>query len=136
MKSQSGVTLTSLIIYMIAMVVVIGTTATLTNYFYGNIDKISEKNQASKEYTLFNSYFTSEINKKGNSVLEDESDESIIIFSSGNQYAYLGDKIYYNKVAICKNVSSCKFTYNSSSKEITVVITISGKTFANSFKLV
>ncbi|MBR3249302.1 MAG: hypothetical protein IKF83_01220 [Clostridia bacterium] len=136
MKSQKGVTLTSLIIYIIAMVIVVGTTATLTNYFYGNIDKLSERTQASKEYTSFNSYFTGEINKKGNQVLKDESNESKIIFTSGNQYTYLEGKIYFNKILICRDVSSCRFIYNESTNEVTASITISGKNYTNTYKLV
>ena len=109
MKSQKGVTLTSLIIYIIAMVIVVGTTATLTNYFYGNIDKLSERTQASKEYTSFNSYFTGEINKKGNQVLKDESNESKIIFTSGNQYTYYTIKFCGMQDILCE--FSCIFVH-------------------------
>lgn len=136
MKSQNGVTLTSLIIYIIAMVIVVGTTATVTMYFYGNIDKLSERTQGSKEYTLFNSYFTSEVNQKGNQVLKDESNEGKIIFSNGNQYTYLAGKIYYNKILICRDVSSCRFIYDENAKQLTTSMTISGKNYTNTYKLV
>jgi len=136
MKGNSGVTLTSLIIYIIAMVVVVAITATLTNYFYGNMDKLSERTNGAKEYTLFNSYFTGEINKKENSVLKDETTESKIVFSSGNQYTFLSGKIYCNRFVIAKEVSNCKFIYNEATNEVTVSMTITGKNYTNTYKLV
>ena len=135
MKSENGVTLTSLIIYIIAMVIVVGITATLTNYFYGNIDKLTTRTQGSKEYTAFNSYFTEEINKKNNKVLADESTNNKIVFSNGNQYTYLSGKIYYNRILICRDVSSCNFMYDDSAKNITVSMTISGKNYTNTYKI-
>ena len=37
MKSQNGVTLVQLTIYLIAMLVVIGMMTTLSNFFYGSV---------------------------------------------------------------------------------------------------
>ena len=135
MKSENGVTLTSLIIYVIAMVIVVGITATLTNYFYGNIEMLTNRTQSSKEYTAFNSYFTDDINKKDNKILADESTNNKIVFSNGNQYTYLSGKIYYNKILICRDVSSCNFIYNDSTKDVTVNMTISGKSYTNTYKI-
>ena len=44
MKNQKGITLTSLVIYIIGMVVVIGIVANLTTFFYKNINKIDDSN--------------------------------------------------------------------------------------------
>ena len=41
MKSEKGVTLSSLIIYVIAMVIVVSIIAVMTKYFYGNVNKLS-----------------------------------------------------------------------------------------------
>lgn len=51
MKSQKGVTLTSLIIYVIAMSIVVGTVAAITNFYYGNINGLSNRTSSSKQYT-------------------------------------------------------------------------------------
>ena len=65
-----------------------------------------------------------------------EPPESKIIFTSGNQYTYLEGKIYFNKILICRDVSSCRFIYNESTNEVTASITISGKNYTNTYKLV
>ena len=38
MKKENGVTLTSIIIYILALLIVIGVISALTSYFYRNID--------------------------------------------------------------------------------------------------
>ena len=42
MKSEKGVTLTSLIVYVIGMVMVISIVSVLTTYFYKNINLIND----------------------------------------------------------------------------------------------
>lgn len=134
MKSEKGITLTSLIIYIIAMLVVVSTIAVMTKYFYGNLNYLTNKNQASKEYTSFNSYFTDEINAQENSVIYCE--ESIIIFNSGNQYTFKDNSIYMNKINICNNVESCQFIYDDADKtKVTVKINIAGKNYNNVYTL-
>ena len=138
MKSEKGVTLSSLIIYVIAMSIVIATIATLTNYFYGNINGLNIRTNASKEYTTFNSYFVNEINTKDNYVLTnllDTTNNDIIVFSSGNQFKITNNAIYFNKIKICKDVTSGTFVYDESSNKITVTMQISGKTFKNEYSL-
>ena len=63
MKSEKGVTLTSLIVYVIGMVMVISIVSVLTTYFYKNIKNVGADIDPIAEYTKFNSYFTNEINK-------------------------------------------------------------------------
>lgn len=134
MKTENGVTLTSLTIYVIAMVVVVATVAVMTRYFYGNLDYLTNRNQASKEYMAFNSYFTADINTEGIKVLHCSS--NVIIFSNGNQYTFEGSIIYMNKIAICNDVNSCNFIYDSNDEsKVTVELNISGKDYNNDYTL-
>ena len=125
MKSTKGITLTSLIIYVIGMLVIVAVISTLTAYFSKNID-IKNMNSTTIQYTKFSSVFSDEINIKGNTVVECKTTGenlnkvSYIVFSSGNQYTYMGESnsIYKNKVKICEDIIDCDFTYNSLTKEI------------------
>jgi hypothetical protein len=135
MKSEKGITLTSLIVYVIAMTVVIGAVATMSKYFYSNIDYVTSRTEASGEYTAFNAYFTNETNKKGNSVLYCASDGSYIIFSSEHQYTFDSNSnaIYMDKSQICKNVNSCTFSYADG--KVTVNVVIGTKAYTNVYKI-
>ena len=118
MKNNKGITLTSLIIYIIGMIIVIGTISTLTSFFYKNINIDDISDDSTTQYTKFSSIFSDEINKQNNAVIEcktiteDENKISYIIFSSGNQYTFneKNKSIYKNKIKICQNVSDCEFS--------------------------
>ena len=115
MKNNKGITLTSLIIYVIGMTIAVATIATLTSFFYKNID-IGDINSDTTQYTKFSSIFSEEINREHNSVIDCKSlkdGESYIIFSSGNQYTFNENSksIYKNNVKICDNIEKCDFSY-------------------------
>lgn len=120
MKSNKGITLTSLIVYVIGMTIMVATIATLTSFFYKNID-VEDLNSDTNQYTKFTSVLSKEINRKDNSIidckqLKDDDGNiivSYIIFSSGNQFTFNKDSksIYKNNVKICDNVESCDFSY-------------------------
>ena len=122
MRSEKGVTLTSLIIYVIAMLIAITIISIMTGYFYKNIDVSTEKYSYLGEYTRFNSYFSEEVNKEGNKILEvvsfttaneqDKNKQRYVAFSSKNQYTYIPENkaIYQNNVKIASGVDNCEFT--------------------------
>ena len=115
MKNNKGITLTSLIIYVIGMTIMVGTIATLTSFFYKNIN-IGSINNDTTQYTKFSSIFSEEINRKDNSVVQCKklSDgTSYIIFSSGNQYTFNENSksIYKNNIKICEDIEECGFSY-------------------------
>lgn len=61
MKSQKGITLISLTIYVIVMALVIGVIAILSTFFYSNMKDINQTVDPITEYTKFNSFFSDEV---------------------------------------------------------------------------
>lgn len=118
--NNKGVTVTSLIIYVIGMVVLIGVISTLTTFFYKNIDMANINNDNS-QYTKFSSVFLEEINKENNEIIdcktsiEDGMMISYVVFISGNQYTFMEENgaIYKNKIKLCNGIEKCEFSLNS-----------------------
>ena len=139
MRSEKGVTLISVIIYVIAMLVMISIITVFTSYFYKNIDINSVREDLNQQYTKFNSYFIEEVNRKGNKVLEIGETENnsgngkqkYIIFSSGNQYTYIPENkgIYINTVKIAENITDCTFEKKEENGKTTISVTIKGDNF-------
>lgn len=50
MKSEKGVSLVSLIIYLIAMTIAVGIVARISNYFYRNINILDTSLTSSEEF--------------------------------------------------------------------------------------
>ena len=123
LKNERGVTITSVLIYIIALTAVVIIIGRISTYFYRNMDQVTTNTAAAAEYTKFNSYFTDEINIEGNEV--EFWEPNLIIFSkSENQYTFQGNGIYRNKVKICKDVEACTFSYNEDTKKIDVYLKI------------
>lgn len=149
MQTERGVTLISATIYIIVMLIIVTIITVLTSYFYKNVDIHSATQNLNQQYTKFNSYFTEEVNKKGNKILDiqspiklgdKESDDAqnntntqnYIIFSSGNQYTYIPENkgIYMNQVKIAENITGCDFTSNKEENgKTTITVTIQGDNF-------
>ena len=140
MKSKRGVTITSLVVYIIAMTLVVGVVSYITRYFYKNVSENAANGTNLSEYIKFNSYFTEEINTVKNGVDVNETREqlsqieSYIVFSkTKNQYTFKNGKIYLNQIEICKNVESCIFTYNANDESINVTMIIDGQNFNTTY---
>ena len=134
MKTNKGITLTSLVIYVIAMVIVVTTISTISSYFYNNIDDVNSETDSSMAYTEFNMYFTQEINTKENyPVLVSDGAEYIVFSKTGNQYTFKNNAIYKNQIKICDDISSCTFEESKTdeSSEITDLVKVYIKTTGN-----
>lgn len=138
MKSENGVTITSIMIYVIVLTIVVVTVGRITTYFYKNVNTVTSSTDASSAYLSFNTYFTNEINTEKNQVKEcvtnDDTGVSYITFEgTQNKYIFKGKNIYKDKVKIAKNIDSCKFSYEETTGIITVDMTIDGKQYSNSY---
>ena len=148
MRTEKGVTLITVTIYIIVMLIMISIITVLTSYFYKNVDIQSISQNFNQQYTKFNSYFVKEVNKRGNKVVDIQSvsipkdeeenaetnttQQNYIVFSSGNQYTYIpkNQGIYMNKVKIAQNITGCTFaTHKEENGKTTVTVTILGDNF-------
>lgn len=126
MKSQKGITLVSLIVYIIAMLIVVAIISVVTSYFYKNINISNESINNMTQFTRFNNYFSEDINKASNKVLEYKTadDISYIALTNGNQYTYLKENksIYQNNVKICSNIEKCNFGMQIKNGKTVIVV--------------
>lgn len=109
MKNNKGITLTSLIIYVLVLLIVVTIVANITSFFYSNIINAKENSQNIATITKFNMYFTKDVKKMGNRVVTTGDDGSYIKFTSGNTYTFQNNAIYFNNIKICDNVTNAQF---------------------------
>lgn len=137
MKSQKGITLISLTIYIIAMVIVIAVIAIISTFFYSNLSSATEQVNPSIEYTKFSSFFTDEVNHSNIKILECKN--NYIAFDNGVQYTFVPENkgIYRNKVKIAREITMCKFStmIENGKNMVKVSIDIEGKTRDSTFVL-
>lgn len=108
------------------MIIVIAVITSLTGYFYSEVNIDTEVQDANKQYTKFNSFFSEQVNKPGNIIIEanTESENPYIIFADKNQYTFIKENksIYFNNIKIATNIEKCVF--NNSIKNGKNVITV------------
>ena len=68
MKSQNGVTMFSLIIYVTSFLVITTLVAGITTFFYNNVETLDTSIGSNSQYTKFNLYMLNECKKKGNTL--------------------------------------------------------------------
>lgn len=111
MKNNKGVTLTSLIIYIVLITVVMAIVMRITTHFSNNMEDVADV-AFETEFNKINLYLLDETKKTGNVITEITQDGMAISFSKGNIYVYNhDDKIIYlnDGIKICENIEACLF---------------------------
>ena len=105
MKSNKGITLMSLVIYVTAITVVLSIIATITIYFNKNTRNIEQTIEKANTLTRINEYMSNDINKSISSVVNTEGTELILTQNTNDtiKYTIAGDGIYREKVKLCSN---------------------------------
>ena len=111
MKSQKGITLNSLVIYVIAMIMVIGIMSSVSTMFYTNVKDLDARSIEISKFNDFNNYFIKEIKLPNNSIDTIGNNEDYILFKSGNSFSYKNNNIYYNDLKIVSDVRNMSFAY-------------------------
>lgn len=135
MRQNKGITLISLIIYIIVFTSVIGTVAMITNYFTKNSEQTIISSKAPEQYAELTSYLVKDMesDKIKNIKIKDENildisftDElrHIYVYDNNELYYVLinKDNVVEKKIRICKNVSACSFSKSDSNLNISVKI--------------
>ena len=125
MKSEKGITLNSLILYVIILTLVLGLLISISKYFYENINYVDETGKTMYQFNKFNMYFIEDV--KNNSEIYSIEDEKIV-FEDGTVYTFGNGNIYRNKSKICDDIEILKFSSleNNNKKMIRVDMAIKG----------
>lgn len=111
MKKEEGVTLNSLVIYIIVMFLTIGLMTSVSSMFYGNIKELDGNGMEILKTNNFNVYFLKEIKKANNGVDKIDTNGKYILFKSGNSFSFVNNDIYYNNLKIISGVSDISFAF-------------------------
>lgn len=106
LKGEKGITLTSLVIYIIVFVIIIAIMANISNYFYSNIGGIKDSPKYVAEFNKFSMFFIADV--KRNTEIVTISEDSLQL-ADGTKYEYRDNSIYRNNEEISKYVKSFSF---------------------------
>ena len=88
MRNQKGITLTSLIIYIVLIFVIIDILARVSVYFTSNMSEISKESASISEIDKFNMYFLKDTKKTGNKIKSVSEDGTTIYLQMEQHIAF------------------------------------------------
>lgn len=149
MKSNKGVAMTSLIIYILGLIIVAGIIGSFSTYFYNRANLMIEKNTSEEQYSKVLSYLTKDINSNNItsvSTAENEEEDFLIIeFADGTEHQYINKNgcIYYikvgnsdnKKIALCKDVKNEEKVFEYTDETIKINLLLNDRSFSNTFKV-
>lgn len=136
LKSEKGVTLIELSVYILVILAVVGIMSSISTFFYGNINIIRDTAKYAAEFDKFNAFILADVNNN-NRVSVDLASKTIV-FEDGTTYKYnQNDKsLYRGNVKISTNVKAFEIskktiTVNSVDKDILTIKIIIGNSTKN-----
>lgn len=110
MKTEKGITLTSVVVYVLIATALISSTALLSSFFFSNMSLIKEQNQYAPEFNKFSMFFIEDV--KNNKSAEVTTTK--VTFADGTVYEYKSNEkaVYRNDTKITEKLDS--FTFSSS----------------------
>lgn len=137
MKNEKGITLATLIIYVILMTFIVSAIASITSSFYSNMNEFDKNSESAVDFSKFNMYFIRDIKRENVSIAK--VGEDYIILSYGEdingteseiektmnvEYSVQNNTLYRNKVKICDDVNNINIVTNENNNTIKVNLTI------------
>lgn len=141
MKNQKGITVTSLAIYIIAFVIIIGIVSSITVFFNGNAKDINKDSGTAAEYNKFNLYML-EYTKNGYRIYEispENNEEQYITFEKNGKndtFCKQGNILYFNEIKLCENVDEFKIekgTAENGKEILKTYIQINGTVYTTNY---
>ena len=136
LKSEKGITLIELIVYVLVMTIVVGIMAGVSNFFYDNLWVVKDGAKYAGEFDKLNSNLIVDV-KANKHVVANYIDKTII-FEDGTTYKYneQDEGIYRGKNKIAANVkafsvSNKTIIINNVEKDILTIKVIIGNSSKN-----
>ncbi len=143
MKTQKGITMVSLVIYVASFFVVAGIIGAITTYFYQNMKIMDTSVGSAAEYNKLNVYFLKQTKEAGVTIQKyDGSEEKgyitfLLPDGKKNTFVKLGNCLYFNQIKLCDNINKFKVTVNDGTekKSIRVYVEISNRAYQTDYVL-
>ena len=107
MKKESGITLVTLIVYLMIVSAILAALTNLSSHVYKNIGKLGSENLSAEEFNKFNVNFIKSVKSNKKATVTNNNQNVTIVFDDGTTYNYINgeNSIYKNKIKIAKNTN-------------------------------
>lgn len=124
-RNTKGITLVSLVIYVVIMLMLIAIIAVFKNNIDKNIDSMGEYTSLIPQINKVHMHMLGEVNIKDNKVLKRNSSGSYIEFSSGNSYMFSDGSLYKNSVKVLSDIIGGSFQVETENNNEVLYVNLS-----------
>ena len=119
MKKERGITLVSLVMYVVVLTVVIELVMLFNGDFYPKIASLNEENILAENFNKFNLSFLKDVKESATASIVQKNSDIVIALSNGAHYYYVEQDgaIYREKIKIVDNINSFSVNYYSLSNK-------------------
>ena len=107
MKDEKGITLLSLVIYILLSTIIIAVIALMSSNFFSNVDVIVNQDKYAVEFNKFNMFFINDVKSNTEATVEPTK---ITFKDNGAVYELKGTDMYRNDTIIANQIQSVKFS--------------------------
>ena len=130
MKDQKGITLISLIVYILLMTLIIALLSNITVSFYTSINNFDRESESAVAFSKFNMYFLNDIRRENSKLSETTSNTIVIVYGGEGsekvsiKYSIQDKALYRNKVKICDGINDYKIVSDKQENTVTITLTM------------
>jgi len=149
MRSNKGITMMSLIIYITSFLLVTGIVAGVTAFFYGNSSLMTAELYSAADYNKLNLYLVKESEQENNRVKDiarveaagaSDSNAYYLEFTNGDRFTYDEDNklLYFNYICLCEDVQNFKVNdpeYDTGKEVISVMVEFTNKSYTSKYTM-
>ncbi len=136
MKNEKGITLITLILYVILMTFVVALISAVSSSFYASVNEFDHESESAVAFSKFNMYFVNDIKRDDVSIVENTDTYIVLSYPAedGNteevvEYSVQNRALYRNKVKICDDVEEISISVKEDKIiEINIKIGVYAKT--------
>lgn len=125
MKNEKGITIISLILYIILLTFAIAGMSAITSAFYSNINQVEADSKSAVSFAKINMVMLNDVKSQGAKLIVDESSEYRLNLEVNGDpiiYRIQNDALYRNDVKICDKIRKASFIAIETDTKSTITI--------------
>ena len=137
MKSNKGVAMMTLVIYVASFFTITALVGTISTYFYNNMEYVNTNVGGSSEYNKLNLYILSKIKDPELTEVRTGTSSIVFYYNNGQKEVIVlnGDMLYFNQIMLCSGVDKfkTKVVNENGKSKLVVVVGFDGKSFSTEY---
>ena len=131
MKNDKGITIISLVIYVVLLTFAVAGISAITSSFYGNVSELDADSKGATYFSKVNMYILKDVKSEGVELVADGSESKFALTINGEtiRYRVQNRSLYRNNVKICDDVQEARLEGNKTDRVSTITLYLKIKNY-------